>query len=288
MPAEARGKRRGRRSRRFGQNFLVDPNLLDAIVRDAELRPEEVVLEVGGGEGALSERLAPAVARLHVIEFDEQLRATLELLGRDHDNVAITWGDAMRVDLSALRPAPNVMVSNLPYSIATPLLLRTIEVLPTLDRWIVMVQREIADRLRSAHGSRTYGAPSALVQISCDVELLRLVDPEVFSPRPRVDSALIRLRRHGPAAPVPTRWLVSAAFSHRRKSLPRSVELAARARPPEREWPGLTPRELRDRARSGLEALGHPVAARAESLAPNELAALAVWLEADTTHPEGR
>ncbi len=264
-----------RRSRRLGQNFLTDPNLLDAIVRDAELRPEDVVLEVGGGAGALSERLAPAVSRLHVVEVDERLQAGLNALAEDHDNVALTWADAMRLDLAALEPAPNAMVSNLPYSIATPLLLRTIEELPTLDRWIVMVQREIANRLRARHGSRTYGAPSVMAQLSCTVEVLRSVDPEVFSPRPRVDSALIRLRRHSPVAPAPTRWLISAAFSHRRKSLPRSVELAAQAVPPTLQWPELTPRDLRDRSKDALDELGHPVATRAEALAPAEFAALA-------------
>ncbi len=270
---------RGRRSRRLGQNFLTDPNLLDAIVRDAELRPEDVVLEVGGGEGALTERLAPVVAHLHVVELDDRLRPGLEKLAEAHPSLALTWGDAMRIDLAALRPTPSAMVSNLPYSIATPLLLRTIEELPSLDRWTVMVQREIADRLRAGHGSRTYGAPSVLVQLCCEVELLRAVDRKVFSPRPRVDSALIQIRRRGRAPSPATRWLVSAAFSHRRKSLPRSIELAAEAAATGREWPSLTPRELRDRSRAALETVGHAAGARAEALAPDEFSALADYLE---------
>jgi 16S rRNA (adenine1518-N6/adenine1519-N6)-dimethyltransferase len=285
MLAEARATRHGRRSRRLGQNFLTDPNLLDAIVRDANLSSDDVVLEVGGGEGALSERLAPAVAHVHVIELDERLRVGLEELARAHENVSLTWGDAMRLDLAALAPEPTALVSNLPYSIATPLLLRTIDELPSLDRWTAMVQREVAERLRAAHGSRTYGAPSALVQLACTVEILRFVDPEVFSPRPRVDSALVGLRRHGPAPPPRTKWLISAAFAHRRKSLPRSVELAAEA-VPERAWPGLTPRELRARTRSALEQLGHPVAARAESLTPDELARIAHFVEAAAANSE--
>ena len=92
------------------------------------------------------------------------------------------------------------MVANLPYSVATPLILRTIELLPSLRRWTVMVQREIADRLRAAPGSRTYGSPSVLAQLACEVELVRKVDPAVFRPRPRVDSAILRLRRTGPGA----------------------------------------------------------------------------------------
>ena len=154
------------RQRRFGQNFLADTNLLDTIVRESGAAADDVVLEIGGGGGALTERLAPAVARLHVIELDEGLRPELEALAAEHRNVELTWGDAMRADLAALDPPPTKIVSNLPYSVATPLLLRTIEQLPGVGSWTVMVQREIADRLRAAPGSRTYGAPSVLVQLA--------------------------------------------------------------------------------------------------------------------------
>ena len=136
----------------------------------------------------------------------------------------------MKLDLAALDPAPTMVVANLPYSVATPLILRTIEELPSVERWTVMVQREIADRLRAGPGSRTYGSPSVLVQLACEVELLRTVDPAVFTPRPRVDSALLRLQRHGPGRRRRTRELVRAAFAHRRKSLARSLELAGAQR----------------------------------------------------------
>jgi len=248
---------------RLGQNFLADPNLLDAIVRDAELGPEDVVLEVGAGEGVLSERLAAAAAHLHTVEIDRGLEEALAPVAA-RPNVELHWGDAMKLDLAALRPAPSAMVANLPYSVATPLILRTIEQLPSLRQWTVMVQREIADRLRAGPGSRTYGSPSAVAQLACAVELVRAVDPAVFRPRPRVDSAILRLRRTGPGADAATRELIRAAFAHRRKSLARSLEHAL---------PGsLGP------ARAALAELGLPEDARAEALAPEQFAALSAKL----------
>ena len=248
---------------RLGQNFLADPNLLDAIVRDAELGPEDVVLEVGAGEGVLSVRLAAAAANLHVVEIDRGLEPALERVIA-LPNVELHWGDAMKLDLRALRPAPSAMVANLPYAVATPLILKTIEELPSLRRWTVMVQREIADRLRAGPGSRTYGGPSAVAQLACEVEMLRPVDPAVFKPRPRVESAILRLRRTGPGADEPTRRLIRAAFAHRRKSLARSLEHA--------EPGSLGP------AREALAALGLPEDARAEALAPEQFAALSAKL----------
>src|SRR6476659_2201901 len=210
---------------RLGQNFLADPNLLDAIVRDAGLEPGDVVLEVGPGEGVLTERLAEAAGRVHAIEIDRGLEPALAAVAA-RANVDLHWGDAMKLDLASLEPAPTRVVANLPYSIATPLILRTIEELPAVGSWTVMVQREIADRLRAAPGSRTYGSPSVLAQLACEVRLVRTVDPAVFRPRPRIESAILALRRTGPGADPATRDLVRAAFSHRRKSLARSLEHA--------------------------------------------------------------
>lgn len=264
---------------RLGQNFLADPNLLDAIVRDAELRPGDVVLEVGAGEGVLTERLAAAASPLpcslppnsrgkeqrsggfvHAVEIDRGLEGALRRVA-SLPNVELHWGDAMRIDLAALDPAPTAVVANLPYSIATPLLLGTIEQLPGVTRWTVMVQREIADRLRAQPGTRAYGAPSVLVQLASEVRLLRAVDPAVFRPRPRVESAILGLRRIAPGADAATRDLVRAAFAHRRKTLPRSLEHVR---------PGsLAP------ARAALADLGLPEDARAESLTPPQFAALA-------------
>ncbi|MDP9190024.1 MAG: 16S rRNA (adenine(1518)-N(6)/adenine(1519)-N(6))-dimethyltransferase RsmA [Actinomycetota bacterium] len=244
------------RQRRLGQNFLADTNLLDSIVRDAGVEPSDVVLEVGGGGGALTERLAAEAGHVHVIELDERLRGVLGPLAAEAGNVALHWGDAMREDLAALAPAPTRMVANLPYSIATPLLLRTIAELPSLRSWLVMVQREIAERLRAEPGTREYGSPSVTAQLACEVGLVRTVDPAVFTPRPRVESALLAMTRRGPAATPELEALVREAFAHRRKSLARSLELAR---------PGRI-----DAVRAALERIGLPADARAEALAPGE------------------
>lgn len=256
--------RPGRRQRRLGQNFLADPNLLELIVREASLVETDVLLEVGGGGGALTERLAPEAALVHVIEADERLRPELEPLAAEAKNVQLTWGDALRVDLGALAPPPTKMVSNLPYSIATPLLLRVFAELPSLAGALVLIQREIAERLASAPGSRIYGSPSAVLQLSCRVDRLRNVDPAVFTPRPRVESALVRITRVAATPSEDTRNVIRGAFAHRRKSLARSLELAR---------PGsLEP------ARAALSRMDLPEDARAEALYPEELARLAEML----------
>jgi 16S rRNA (adenine1518-N6/adenine1519-N6)-dimethyltransferase len=154
-----------------------------------------------------------------------------------------------------------MIVANLPYSIATPRILRPIEELPSVGIWTVLVQREIADRLCAGPGTRLYGGPSVVAQLACELELLRRVDRAVFVPRPRVDSALLRLRRTGPAAPPELRRVVRAAFAHRRKALAGSLELAGVAD--------------RGRARAALEAAGLAADVRAEALSPGEFARLA-------------
>jgi 16S rRNA (adenine1518-N6/adenine1519-N6)-dimethyltransferase len=248
---------------RLGQNFLADPNLLDAIVRDAALEPGDVVLEVGAGEGVLTERLAARASRVHAVEIDRGLEQALAAVVARPD-VDLHWADAMRFDFGSLDPAPTAVVANLPYAVATPVILRTIEELPTVTGWTVMVQREIADRLRAAPGSRTYGSPSVLAQLACEVKLLRKVDPAVFRPRPRIDSAILGLRRIGPGADQATRDLVRAAFAHRRKSLARSLEHGR---------PGSLAA-----ARAALAELGLAEDARAEALSPQDFAALSAKL----------
>jgi len=245
---------------RLGQNFLADTNLLDAIVRDAKLTPEDVVLEVGAGEGPLTERLAAAVAHVHTIELDRRLEPALERIAA-LPNVDLHWGDALKLELAGFDPAPTAVVSNLPYSIATPLLIRTIYELPGVQRWTVMIQREIAERLSARPGGRTYGAPSVLVQLACETRVLRAVNPAVFRPRPQVESAVIGLNRVGPGADEDTRDLVRAAFSHRRKTLARSLSEVR---------PGIL-----GRVRSMLPEMGLRKEVRAEEINPWEYAEIA-------------
>lgn len=253
-----RGPLPGRRQRRLGQNFLADTNLLDAIVADADLCPDDVVLEVGGGSGVLTERLAESTSFVHLIELDRGLADQLEALAARLGNVGIVWDDALRVDLSTLDPAPNKMVANLPYSIATPLLIRMIVEMPSVQTWLVMVQKEIADRLTADPGSKTYGSPSVVVGVGCEAKEVRKVDPAVFVPRPRVASSLIRIERTGPPPDPALHALIRESFAHRRKSLPRSLETTG---------PGRA-----ERARQALVEMGLAEDARAESLSPEEFA----------------
>jgi 16S rRNA (adenine1518-N6/adenine1519-N6)-dimethyltransferase len=261
-----------RPDRDLGQNFLIDSNILGVIERAAELSSEDVVLEIGGGLGVLSEHLATRVRHVHVVEVDGRLRDALEDATATHANATVHWGDAMALELTSLEPAPGKLVSNLPYGIAAGALLRTIDQLPAMTLWVAMLQREVGERLAAGPGSGAYGTPSVLAQLECDVQVLRAIPRTVFHPVPNVDSVLVRLRRRpsqaGAVDPQALRGLVSGSFAHRRKTLAGSLALAGGA-------PGRT----RDQVRAGLVRLGHPPDARAERLAPEEFAALARALE---------
>jgi 16S rRNA (adenine1518-N6/adenine1519-N6)-dimethyltransferase len=256
-----------RRSRALGQNFLVDRNILDVIERLAELGPGDVVLEIGGGEGVLSERLAAAASHLHVVEVDRRLESGLRELLDGFGNVTLHIADALDVDLGALDPAPSKVVANLPYGIAATVILRTISELPGVGSWVVMAQREVGERLAAAPASPAYGATSVLAQLACDVRVLRPVARTVFRPVPNVDSVLVGLRRHGGSVDPALRTLVHQAFAHRRKALAGSLALA----------PGAGS-DVRDRARAALVELGHPADERAERLSPAEFRELAARL----------
>src|SRR5690242_18338496 len=142
-----------RRSRSLGQNFLVDRNILDVIERLAQLRPTDVVLEIGGGQGVLSERLAARVSHLHVVEIDRRLEGALREVLAPCVNFTLHLEDALAIDLRALAPAPTKVVANLPYGVAASAILKTIDELASVTRWVVMVQREVGERLAARPGS---------------------------------------------------------------------------------------------------------------------------------------
>jgi 16S rRNA (adenine1518-N6/adenine1519-N6)-dimethyltransferase len=244
----------------LGQHFLVDENILGVIGRLAELSAEDMVLEIGPGLGVLTRYLAARVAHVHAIEIDPSLEPKLrqEL----PSNVELHFGDALTLDLAALDPPTTKLVANLPYNVATPIVAESLDGLPTVQSWCVMVQREVADRFFAQPGTKSYGAVSVLLQLVAERTGFRPVSRTVFRPPPNVDSALVAFRRvQMPSDFGALKELVSAAFAHRRKTLPNSLELA-----------GLAPRE---EAADALVAIGREADSRAESLAPQEFVELA-------------
>jgi 16S rRNA (adenine1518-N6/adenine1519-N6)-dimethyltransferase len=264
-----------RPNRELGQNFLIDDNILGIIGRAADLAPYDVVLEVGGGLGVLSEYLAPQVAHLHVVEVDRGLEAPLnEALEPYAATSTLHLADAVELDLAALDPPPTKVVANMPYGVAATVLLKSIAELPDAQRWVAMVQREVGERLAAAPGSKAYGATSVLAQLACDVDVIRRVPRKVFHPEPNVDSVLVLLERRAPAPAPELTALVHAGFAHRRKALAGSLALT----------PG-APDGLRDATRAALATLGHPEDARAERLPPPDWAGLAAALGTERLAP---
>jgi 16S rRNA (adenine1518-N6/adenine1519-N6)-dimethyltransferase len=260
QPSLRRLKQFGVRPKRdLGQNFLIDSNILGVIERAAELEPGDVALEIGGGLGVLSEYLAQRCAHVHVVELDRTLEPALRDALDAHPNTTLHIADAMTLDLAALDPAPTKVVANLPYGIAAGAILRTIEELPDVTRWVAMVQKEVGERLAAGPGTPAYGVPSVIAQLACDVRVLRSVARSVFHPVPNVDSVLVVLERRRPAPDPALRALVQQAFAHRRKAMARSLALGGRSR---------------DEVRTTLETLGHPADVRAERLSPDDFRAL--------------
>ena len=249
--------------KRLGQHFLADRNLLGVIDRLSQLGADDVVLEVGPGLGVLTDYLAERVRLVHAVELDRSLEPHLAARLEGCTNVRLHFGDALTLDLTALDPKPTKLVSNLPYNIATPLVVESLDGLPTVALWCVMVQREVADRFFAEPSTKAYGAASVLVQLAAERIGFHPVPRTVFRPRPNVDSALVAFRRRSDGSwdHAHVKELVTAAFAHRRKRLVNSLELV-----------GLTERE---RAAAALRAIGRDPGVRAEELAPREFVALA-------------
>jgi len=256
-PRAARGVN-ARAKKELGQHFLVDENILRVIGRLAEISGDDVVLEIGPGRGILTRFLAARVAHVHAVEIDRSLEADLPT----DENVELHWGDALALDLAALEPKPRKLVANLPYNVATPIVVESLAGLPSIERWCVMVQREVADRFFAVPRTKAYGAVSVLVQLAAERTGWHPVTREVFRPRPNVASALVAFRRK----PRPAEWphlkrTVEASFAHRRKTLPNSLALSGVA--------------SRERAEAAIRALGREPDIRAEALEPAEFVVLA-------------
>jgi len=261
--------------RSLGQNFLADPNTARRVVALAELPPETPVLEIGPGLGSLTLALLDAGHDVVALELDDRLAEVLrEVIGSADGargrSVRVETGDACRVDLDALLDAepgvpgvPWACVSNLPYNVAVPVVIRLLEEAPPVERILVMVQREVGERLAAGPGDAQYGAVSVKVAYFADARVVGLVPPTVFVPRPKVDSALVRLdRRAEPPVAVPSAddlfALVRTGFAQRRKMLRRS----------------LVPM-LGDRTPAVLAASGIEPTARPEALGLEQWASLA-------------
>jgi 16S rRNA (adenine1518-N6/adenine1519-N6)-dimethyltransferase len=262
-----------RPNRELGQNFLIDSNILGVIERAAELAPQDVVLEIGGGLGVLSEHLAARARHVHVVELDERLRDALQDAVGALQNVTVHWGDAMRIDLHALQPPPSKLIANLPYGIAAGAILRTLEQLDSVQLCVAMVQREVGERLAASPGGGDYGAPSVIAQLACDVEVVRAIPRTVFHPVPNVDSVLVSLRRRERSPSPELRALVAGAFSHRRKTLVGSLALASGAGGA--AGAGAASGRSREQVRAALVELGLREDVRAERLEPQQFRALA-------------
>ena len=257
--------------RSLGQNFLADPNTARRVVALADLPAAAPVLEIGPGLGSLTLALLDAGHDVVALELDDRLadvlRAVVAEAGADASRrVRVEHGDAVTVDLHTLLvapPAPRACVSNLPYNIAVPVVVRLLEEADAVERILVMVQREVGERLAAVPGDPQYGAVSVKVAYFAEAQVVGLVPPTVFVPRPKVDSALVRLRRRtAPPVTVPSAddlfALVRAGFSQRRKMLRRSLAPL-----------------LGDATTAVLSAAGVAPTARAEALGLDDWAAVA-------------
>jgi 16S rRNA (adenine1518-N6/adenine1519-N6)-dimethyltransferase len=251
----------------LGQHFLVDDNLLGVIERLAALRADDVALEIGAGVGTLTARLAERCAHVHAVEIDARLEPALTRTLEGCGNVTVHWGDAMRIDLTGFEPPATAFVANLPYHVAAPLVLDSIGDLPSVQRWCVLVQREIAERLTAVPGAALYGAPSVLCALALEPTGRHAVSRSVFVPVPNVDSTLVAFARRADWGQLAADWpqivaTVRAAFAYRRKTLSNALTTAGWG--PDRATVAMA-----------LRSAGIDPNARAETLPPTAFLALA-------------
>lgn len=262
--------------KKFGQNFLIDEGILEKIVSAAEVTKEDVVLEIGPGIGSMTQYLAEAAGKVIAVEIDDALIPILKETLSPYDNVTVIHGDVMKTDLKKLSEEyadgkPFKVVANLPYYITTPIIMRLLEDDVPTRRITVMVQKEVADRIKEKPGSKEYGAISLSVQYYAKPEIACIVPPSCFMPRPNVDSAVLNL---DPYEVPPTTVknpkfmfsLIRASFNQRRKTLANGIAGGGL---------GIA----RDQVEKALESMGLPATTRGETLGLAEFAALSDLLK---------
>ncbi len=264
--------------KKFGQNFLIDPHVLDKIIRAAQITEDDFVLEIGPGIGTMTQYLACAARAVCAVEIDKSLIPVLEDTLQDYDNVMVLNEDILKVDIGMLaerynQGRPIKVVANLPYYITTPIIMGLFENQIPLDSITVMVQREVAERMQVGPGSKDYGALSLAVQYYATPYIAAYVPPNCFIPRPKVGSAVIRLTRHTePPVQVADEKLlfriIRASFNQRRKTLVNGLKNCE-------ELP-----YDRDTIEAAITACGYPLTVRGEALTLDEFARLANELSA--------
>ncbi|MGI6019094.1 MAG: 16S rRNA (adenine(1518)-N(6)/adenine(1519)-N(6))-dimethyltransferase RsmA [Marvinbryantia sp.] len=265
--------------KKFGQNFLIDGHVLNKIIAAAEITKDDFVLEIGPGIGTMTQYLAEAAGRVMAVEIDRMLIPILQETLAEYENVEILNEDVLKVDIAALVEEKNggkpiKVVANLPYYITTPIIMGLLENHVPVESITVMVQKEVAMRMQAGPGSKDYGALSLAVQYYCDPYIVANVPPNCFMPRPKVGSAVIRLKTHT-QPPVTTKdeqlmfRLIRASFNQRRKTLANGLNNSS---------------ELsfsKEQIAQAIEKLGVSASIRGEALTLEQFAALADILVSD-------
>lgn len=263
--------------KRFGQNFLIDPHVLEKIIQSARITKEDYVLEIGPGIGTMTQYLAEAAGKVRAVEIDTALIPILEETLKDYSNVSILQGDILKVDVNQMveeenEGKPIKVVANLPYYITTPIIMGLFEKKIPLQSITIMVQKEVAQRMQTGPGSKDYGALSLAVQYYAKPEIVANVPPNCFIPRPKVGSAVIRLESH-PKPPVEVSdealmfRLIRASFSQRRKTLVNSLKNSQNL--------SLSREEIEE----ALNKCGIPLTIRGEALGLEEFAKLSNYIK---------
>lgn len=259
--------------KKFGQNFLIDSNVLESIIRGAEITKDDFVLEIGPGIGTMTQYLCEAARQVVAVEIDKMLIPILEDTLSEYDNVEVINQDVLKVDIKSLAEEKNngkpiKVVANLPYYITTPIIMELFESGVPIDSITIMVQKEVADRMQTGPGSKDYGALSLAVQYYATAKVILNVSATCFMPRPNVDSAVIKLTRHKePTVNVADEKLmfkiIRASFNQRRKTLVNGLKNS-----PELSF-------SKEQIVKAIEKIGKPETIRGEALTLEEFAELA-------------